>query len=246
MIGCLGNDREGRIIYDSLMEAGVRTNGVVFCPSETTGKAYITVGTGGKNTIIIEEGANQCLDSRHIKEHGGIFDGAGFCLISMEIPETAVLAAIDMCRKKRVKMIVKPSAIETLEDGILEKIDYFVPNEEEAIRLVPGNMGIEERAEALFLKGIKNVIITLGEKGCYLKNRDHARFFETQKFSVVDVTGAADAFISTMAVCLARNYDIVRAIQLATYAADVSVTRFGVQQAMIDKDGLEAYQAHLD
>lgn len=246
MLGCLGNDREGRIIYDSLMEAGVRTNGVVFCPSEATGKAYITVGTSGKNTIIIDEGANQCLDSRHIKDHEGIFDGAGFCLISMEIPEETALAAIAMCRKKKVKMIIKPSAIEALEDEILEQIDYFVPNEDEAVRLVPGAMTIEERAEILFSKGIKNVIITLGEEGCYLKNEDHACFFETQKFPVVDVTGAADAFISTMAVCLARNYDIVRAIQLATYAADVSVTRFGVQQAMIDKAGLEAYQAHLD
>lgn len=246
MVGCLGNDREGRMIYDDLTEAGVRTNGVVFCPSETTGKAYITVGTGGKNTIIIDEGANQCLDEGHIREHEGIFEGAKFCLISMEIPETAVLAAIDMCRKKGVRMIVKPSAIEALEDEILEKIDYFVPNEEEAVRLVPGNMGIEERAEALYLKGIKNVIITLGEEGCYLKNSEYARFFETQKFPVVDVTGAADAFTSTLAVCLARKYDIVRALQLATYAADVSVTRFGVQQAMIDKDSLEAYQAHLD
>lgn len=246
MVGCLGNDREGRAIYDSLTQAGVRTNGVVFCPSETTGKAYITVGTSGKNTIIIEEGANQCLDGRHIKEHESIFDGARFCLISMEIPETTVLTAIDMCREKKVKVIVKPSAIEALEDGILEKIDYFVPNEEEAVRLVPGNMDIEERAEALYRRGIKNVIITLGEKGCYLKNSEYARFFETKKFPVVDVTGAADAFISTLAVCLARKYDIVRAIRLATYAADVSVTRFGVQQAMIDRDGLEAYQAHLD
>lgn len=246
MLGCLGNDQEGRIIYNSLMEAGVRMNGVVFCPSQTTGKAYITVGTGGKNTIIIEEGANQCLDGGHIKKYESVFDGAGFCLINMELSEETVLAAIDMCLKKKVKMIVKPSAIESLDDEFLRKIDYFVPNEDEAVRLVPGDMSIEERAEVLFSKGIKNIIITLGGDGCYLKNKEHARFFETQKFSVVDVTGAADAFISAMAVCLARKYDIVRTIQLATYAADVSVTRVGVQQAMIDKEGLESYQAHLE
>lgn len=246
MLGCLGNDQEGRIIYNSLAEAGVRMNGVVFCPSQTTGKAYITVGTGGQNTIIIDEGANQCLDSGHIKKYEAVFDGAGFCLISMELSEEAVLAAIDMCLKKKVKMIVKPSAIESLEEGILGRIDYFVPNEDEAVRLVPGDMTIEERAEILFSKGIKNIIITLGENGCYLKNKDHARFFASKKFPVVDVTGAADAFISAMAVCLARKYDIVRAIRLATYAADVSVTRFGVQQAMIDKEGMEAYQVHFD
>ncbi len=246
MLGCLGNDQEGRAIYNSLTEAGVRMNGVVFCPFQTTGKAYITVGTGGQNTIIIDEGANQCLDSGHIQKYESVFEGAGFCLISMELSEAAVLAAIEMCLKKNVKMIVKPSAIESLEEEFLGKIDYFIPNEDEAVRLVPGDLTIEERAEILFSRGIKNIIITLGGKGCYLKNGEHARFFESQKFPVVDVTGAADAFISAMAVCLARNYDIVRAIRLATYAADISVTRFGVQQAMIDQEGLEAYQAHLD
>ena len=246
MLGCLGNDQEGRMIYNSLTEAGVRMNGVVFCPFQTTGKAYITVGTGGQNTIIIEEGANQCLDSGHIKKYESVFDGAGFCIINMELSEETVFTAMDMCLKKKVKMIVKPSAIEALEEELFGKIDYFVPNEDEAARLVPGDMTIEERAEILFSKGIKNIIITLGEKGCYLKNKDYARFFESQKFSVVDVTGAGDAFISAMAVCLSRKYDIVRSIRLATYAADVSVTRFGVQQAMIDQEGLDAYQAYLE
>lgn len=246
MLGCLGNDQEGRMIYNSLTEAGVRMNGVVFCPFQTTGKAYITVGTGGQNTIIIEEGANQCLDSGHIKKYESVFDGAGFCIINMELSEETVFTAMDMCLKKKVKMIVKPSAIEALEEEFFGKIDYFVPNEDEAARLVPGDMTIEERAEILFSKGIKNIIITLGEKGCYLKNKDYARFFESQKFSVVDVTGAGDAFISAMAVCLSRKYDIVRSIRLATYAADVSVTRFGVQQAMINQEGLDAYQAYLE
>lgn len=246
LLGCLGNDREGRIIYNSLTEAGVRTNGVVFCPSQTTGKAYITVGAGGKSTIIIEEGANQCLDGDYVKKYESVFEGAEFCLISMELSEDAVLEALNICREKNVKTIVKPSAIQVLAAEILEKIDYFVPNEEEAVRLVPGDMAVEERAEVLFGKGIPNIVITLGDRGCYLKNKEYARHFATQKFPAVDVTGAADAFISAMAVCLAENCDIVRAIELATYAADVSVTRFGVQQAMIDREGLEAYQAQLE
>lgn len=246
LLGCLGNDREGRIIYNSLTEAGVRTNGVVFCPSQTTGKAYITVGAGGKSTIIIEEGANQCLDGDYVKKYESVFEGAEFCLISMELSEDAVLEALNICREKNVKTIVKPSAIQALAEEILEKIDYFVPNEEEAVRLVPGDMTVEERAEILFERGIPNIVITLGDRGCYLKNKEYARYFATQKFPAVDVTGAADAFISAMAVCLAENCDIVRAIELATYAADVSVTRFGVQQAMIDREGLEAYRAQLE
>ena len=96
MLGCLGNDQEGRMIYNSLTEAGVRMNGVVFCPFQTTGKAYITVGTGGQNTIIIEEGANQCLDSGHIKKYESVFDGAGFCIINMELSEETVFTAMDM------------------------------------------------------------------------------------------------------------------------------------------------------
>ena len=43
MIGRLGNDSDGKEIYNSLVASGVKTDGVVFDDSIPTGKAYINV-----------------------------------------------------------------------------------------------------------------------------------------------------------------------------------------------------------
>lgn len=245
MVGCLGNDADGREVYEELTTFGVNVDGVTFCEAEETGKAYITVGSDDKNAIIIQEGANQHLKQQHIQKHAPLFDGAAFCLVNMEIPEETVISVIQLCVKKNVQVVVKPSAIEALNENIFHMIDYLVAKDEVSKRLVPEKQTVEERAEELFSKGIKNVIITLGEKGCYFKNEDYACIFPAEKFPVVDVTGAADAFISAMTVCLSRNIHIIEAIKLATYAAGISVTQFGVQQAMIDENGLETYRKRM-
>ena len=49
-------------------------------------------------------------------------------------------------------------------------------------QLIPGNTTIEEKADILLEKGVKNVIITLGHKGCYLKNAEHERYFPAADF----------------------------------------------------------------
>lgn len=241
MVGCLGNDKEGREIYDCLLKAGVQMEGVTFCPSVPTGKAYIMIGVDGESTIIIYDGANEKLNRQYVQCYEYLLADAKFCLITTEIPEDAIACAIELCFEKQVQVIVKPSAAERIEESLLHKIDYFVPNEKEAARLVPGDYTVEERAEILFDRGVKNVIITLGSKGCYLKNRDYAMFFDAVEFQAVDVTGAADAFISALAAALCDGKDILCGIRLAAYAAGFSVTRFGVQQAMIDQAGMETY-----
>lgn len=110
---------------------------------------------------------------------------------------------------------------------------------------MPGDMPVEERADALIKKGIKNVIITTAYNKSYLKNEQYSRFFETEQFPAVDALGVTDAFISALTVELSKNQDIVQAMELATYAAGVSITRVGVQQSMIDQEGLERYKEHI-
>ena len=50
--------------------------------------------------------------------------------------------------------------------NILEKVDFFIPNEDELLELQPDTGTLEEKA-AYFRNGRKNVIVTLGKKACY-------------------------------------------------------------------------------
>lgn len=245
MVGCLGDDAEGRQIYDSLAGNGVRMNGICFERATQTGKAYISIAADGESTIVVYPGANERLDRAHLKKNRQLLEGAKYCLLSLEITPDAAEYTIRECEKRGIAVIVKPSAASGLNEELYSKIEYFIPNEKEVRQFVPGGGTVEEMARALREKGVKNVIVTLGKNGCYLCNESCSRFFPAVDFSPVDTTGAADAFISALAVYLSEGCELAQAIGFATYAACISITRFGVQSAMVDRASLEVYREEI-
>lgn len=246
MIGRLGNDSEGKELYNSLISNGVRTDGVVFDDAIPTGKAYVNVAADGESTIVIYPGANEKLDRKQVKQFEQLLEDARYCLLTLEIAEETVEYTIQKCKKKNVEVILKPSAVEKMKESLFQQIDYFIPNEKEVKQMITGDTSIEEKAQILLDKGVKNVIITLGHKGCYLKNQEYEGYFPAADFYPVDTTGAADAFISALAVALSEGRQILQAISFATYAAGVSITRQGVQPAMVDRQGLSLYQEEIE
>jgi len=241
LIGCLGDDHDGYSIYEKLRRAGVNLDGVSICNGMTTGSAYITVNETGESAILVHTGANDNLNTAYIDARSYLFDDAKFCLLNTEISMEAVRHVLEICREKGVKTVLKPSAVRELDPSVYPMVDYLIPNEKEAETLANGAKTLEERAQYFFDAGVGNVIITLSENGCYLKNGEFEEYFKGYEMPVVDTTGGADAFISTLVMSIVREYDLRTAIELANYAGAVCVSRYGVQDALIDREALSAY-----
>ena len=150
-----------------------------------------------------------------------------------------------MCHETNVIVFLKPATIETLDYDVMKYIDYFIPNEKELHKIVQGEDSLEQKAEWLFQQGIKNVIVTLGAKGCYLKNEEYHMYFNAAPFEPQDTTGAADSFIAAFAVAISEGKDILSAIVFATYAAGISVSRLGAQPSMPDRTAIDLYKAEI-
>ena len=245
MIGCLGNDMDGRELYTSLVENHVHMDGVLFDTVLPSGKAYINVDQGGESTIVVYQGANRSLNQSQIQKCRYLFESAAYCLLSMEIPDEIVEYTIRTCRRTGTEVILKPSATEQVKEELYADVSYFIPNENELHLLVPGDMSIEEKAELLRKKGVKNVIVTLGARGCYLANGQVSMYFEGSGFEAVDTTGGADSFISALAVCLSEGKPLVQAVRLAIYASGITVTRYGVQPALPDRRAVDVYEDEI-
>lgn len=245
-IGCLGNDQEGRLLYKSLTENGVNTTGVRRVSELPTGKAYILVAPNGDSTIIRTHGANEELQPAVVEANAACFEDAQFCLVSTEMPWDTVIYTIEYCFEKGIKTIVKPTVQREIPPEILKKITFLVPNEKELETLVGGKRSVEEKANALFAAGTPNIIVTLGEKGCYFRSEEITRHFPAADFQAVDTTGAGDAFVSALAVYLCEGHSIVSSIKFATYAAGLSVTRDGVQPALADRMALDIYSEQFN
>jgi len=245
MIGCLGNDMDGKQLYSTLVENHVHMDGVLFDTELPSGKAYINVDKNGESTIVVYQGANRNLSIEQINRCKYPFQNAKYCLLSLEIPETIAEYTIKFCKRNNTQVILKPSAADKIKEELLKDIAYFIPNEKELHNFVQGKGAIEKKAQILMDKGVENVIVTLGERGCYLRNKEYSLYFEGSGFEAVDTTGGADSFISALAVCLSEGKNIIQSIGFAIYASGISVTRHGVQPALPDRKAVEIYEDEI-
>ena len=246
LIGEIGNDTDSTFIFDILEKEQVATQGVHRDMKAQTGKAYIYIERDGEGTITIMSGVNGNLSPADIQKRQHLFENAGFCLLSTEIPIQTVLEAAKTARKYGAKNIVKPAALKSIPEQLLQNTDIFIPNRKEAAALCPKYNTVEEQAEYFYQKGIKTVIITLGHEGCYLKTEDNAKYFPAADFISIDTTGGADAFISALASFLIEGYSLEKSIRIATYAAGFCVSRQGVVPALVDHNTLETHIKKLE
>jgi ribokinase len=246
LIGRVGNDYEASIIYNSMSENNIDVQGIKRDTSSETGKAYIHVQSDGESTISLLSGANNNLSVKDIQAHTRLFENSSFCLLQTEVPVETIKEAAKIARQHNVKTILKPAALKFIPDELMLHTTIFIPNEKEADILCPHLSSLDEKADYFISKGAEIVIITLGSRGCYLKSKELSQVFPAFPFTAVDTTGAADAFISALAVYLSNGYPMDKAIPIASYAAAFCVNRQGVVPALVDRNTLESYLKNKD
>jgi ribokinase len=156
-----------------------------------------------------------------------------------------VQKAAELAKASSALFILNPAPARTLPEHLLKQVDFLTPNETELEILSGESVKDVESAKAaatnLLNKGVKNVIIALGEKGALLVNNNQEQLFPTRKIMPVDTTAAGDAFNGALALLLARGEEIAAAIQFANQVASFSVTRMGAQNSVPTRDEIEEW-----
>ncbi len=133
--------------------------------------------------------------------------------------------------------------IAALED-VLENCDALILNLEEA-QLLTGKKGTAQKlSQELSLQGITYVIITDGAQGatCFYENK-HYIIFPSPHVTVVETTGAGDAFASGFISGLFYEQTIDFSLKLGMVQAENVIGAPGAKQTILHKD--EAFhQAH--
>jgi len=91
---------------------------------------------------------------------------------------------------------------------------------------------LSKAASELIRRGAKNVIITLGEKGAYFKNRLEELRVKACRVKAVDTTAAGDAFVGTLAWGLAQGMDTENVLLHANAAGALTAARLGAQPSL--------------
>lgn len=231
LIARMGDDKEGRQIYEYLSDRRINVSGVKIDRRNATGCAYIAATDHGENAVMVHPGANDALDAAQIARHSDLFSGIRFCSCHSAVPQSALVEVFRQCAEQKVDMILKPNHFlpEAYEDQWLSGLFLLIPNEQEIGRLRPELPTLEERMWYYRRKGVRNVLVTLAERGCaYLGSESgQIKYYPTEQVEIVDTAGASDCFIAALMTCLASRPDFDYAIKYANYAATLSVTWSG-------------------
>lgn len=251
MLGCVGEDDFGDIQKNNLSGCGVDTNYFKRSKKKGTGTASIYVDECGNNSIVVVAGANQECDIAYLQEHDDVIKACDYVILQMEIPYDAISYAVKRAKELGKAVILNPApAPEELPEGILEQLDYITPNETELMKLCRREgetiEDFAEGAKALLQKGVKNVLVTLGERGALLVNEESAEIFPTRKVVSVDTTAAGDCFNGAFAVALAEGKGPREAVIFANAASSIAVTRNGAQTSIPDREEADEVLAGMD
>src|SRR5882762_1094069 len=238
MLGKLGTDAFGAQLRESLEESKVNTDGIDVVPG-SSGVALITTDAKGQNAITVVAGANGQLSPLDLDAHIETIRSADILLTQLEIPLETVEYLGAIAIRERIPLVLDPAPARPLPASLLKCVDWLTPNETEACFLLgwaPGelaNDALEDAANTLLELGSRNVILKLGERGCYVALLDGTRqLLPAYGVHAIDTTAAGDAFNGAFAVALLNGQDPISSASWALAVAAISVTRPGAQPSM--------------
>ncbi|MEP4196964.1 MAG: ribokinase [Aliishimia sp.] len=247
MISKLGQDDFAKLALDTWATAGVIPH-VDQVSDSYTGAAHIFIEDGtGDNAIIIAPGAAALIDVADIDAQAELIASADVFVTQLEQPMPAAMRGLEIARQAGVTTILNPAPAATLLDGMLALCDYITPNETECEALTGIAVQTVQDAEraciALQELGVRTPIITMGEQGAYLHG--HGLVPSVNAGSVVETTGAGDAFNGGFAAAISEQKSPAEAAQYGCATAGISVTKAGTAPSMPTRDAVEALISSL-
>lgn len=243
LIARVGKDSFGEKAISGFIADGINIEHVVRDASAPSGAALIFVGKEGENSIAVASGANSNLSPGDLRKAKSVFRDAGIVVLQLETPLKTVEAAVKLATESGVRVLLNPAPARDLPTKLLKQIYLLTPNESEAELLtglpVNTDTDAEKAAENILMRGVQNVIITMGIRGAYVAGKNTRIWIPAYKVKAIDTTAAGDVFNGTLALALAEGKSLVEAARFANAAAAVSVTRLGAQTSIPTREEIK-------
>lgn len=207
-IGKVGQDMHGAFLRNVLQENGICVDGLIEDPDVYTTLAFVEMTSGGDRRFSFSRkpGADTCLTKDEVNYD--LISAArvlhfGSLSMTNEPARSATIAALDFARSAGAWISYDPNYRAPLwksEDvavkqmrSVLDKVDLMKLSSEETMLLTDKTNAVDA-SQALIDQGIACVIVTLDADGALIRTREGYRILPARSVSVVDATGAGDAF----------------------------------------------------
>ncbi len=246
VLGKTGNDSFGSFLREELEKYGVETKGVATDDKIQTSASVVISASSGERSFLHTVGANGTFcyedvnwdvieDSRIVFVAGTMlmdaFDGEDCARVLKKCKEMGKVTVLDTAWDSRGRWmdVLRPC---------MPYIDVFMPSIDEAIELAGGEQDPVKIADYFFSLGVKQVVIKLGSRGCYLRETKDSEgvVVPCYKVKAIDTTGAGDSFCAGFLSGMAKGLSFTECGRFANAVGAHCV------QAMGATTGIRSYE----
>ncbi len=239
----LGADEAGDIVWGALERCGVDTGLIVRSAEHPTPVTTMFVSGDGTRKSVTNRAHSYNF---HPERDCSRFTNARALILGSlfraPFDDPAIIHAVLSAAKDAGQLIFADTKLPnfrflTLDDvaDALPLIDYITPNEDEA-RYFSGKDAPEDMADEFLARGVKNVVIKLGGRGCLFKNAAGVLRLPAFAVEAVDATGAGDNFLAGFASELLRGSSAEDALRFASACGAICTTAVGAGTALQNRE----------
>ncbi|OLS01783.1 carbohydrate kinase family protein [Tissierella creatinophila] len=224
LVSIIGDDSYGDLIIESSKEIGLNLDNSLVLEGENT-SIYLSIldGEGDMEVALSSMDMFEKMDIGFIKSKKKLIEESKVCIIDTNVPKDTIeyilknfkgtdffLDTVSTEKAKKVKDLiglfhtVKPNKIEA---EILTGIEIKTDDD------------LKKAIEYFHSKGVKNVFISLSKDGVIFSDGKNIDRLKVKDPSIINATGAGDAFIAALSYGHMRGLDIREKARLGVGAS---------------------------
>ena len=254
-IGKVGDDSLGRFLNETIENYGVDTKQLTFTKKAKTGITFVTNDRLGERSFefFIDPSADRYLEwsdihQSHFTSHR-IFHFGSISMITNPAKETTKLT-VKLAKKNnmlisydpnlRLRLWDSPTIAHKTITSMFNDVDILKLSEEE-LEFVTGETSIIKGIKKLRTYEIPLVVITLGQKGCYISIKNEFKHIPAIQIKAVDTTGAGDGFVAGLLYSIHNTnkrlneiefQDIIKMMQFAVITGGLTTSKKGAMTSL--------------
>jgi ribokinase len=233
LIGCVGNDLEGKNAITYLTKNGIDVRDIKFV-NKKTGRCIWAMFKKGYQIVGLDKGANENLTIKDINKIS--FKKFDALLCQIENNSESTIFSLKKAKQNNLITVLNasiPTNNVSLNNQMLNYTDILVVNLGEAKKMLNLKINNVKKLGFNLAKKVNFVIITLGEKGSILFSKNNFKKINAFKVKEIDTGACGDIYCGALVSYFKElNYEeIIKAMYFASATAAISVTKKGASES---------------
>jgi len=247
-VGKVADDEAGRLLLDDLESEGVNILGVTVS-SGRSGACLIMVDGQGERGILVDPGVNDTITTADVDMSVGLelmnnAELVHFTSFVCRGSDTSFETQKYVASRTTADLSFDPGTLYA-ERGMEALMDFIsrarvvLPNDHE-LKLMTGCRDVRDGSDMLMEAGAQWLAVKMGSRGCYVTDGTSGIEIPSQKVSVVDTTGAGDAFNAGFICGMLQGEDIETCGRMGNVTASISIGHRGARGGLPSRDEFDA------